>query len=136
MNYSQKSISKIKFDTDIITARETGRNIAKKIGFSSHEQTLIATAISEVARNILEYAKIGEIEIFQIYTDGKTGIIVIAKDYGPGIHDVNKALEDGFTTGEGMGLGLPGARRLMDDFEIQSEIGEGTIVTMKKWLLQ
>ncbi|MBI2820717.1 MAG: ATP-binding protein [Acidobacteria bacterium] len=107
--------------------------MAQKIGFSGTDLTVISTAISEVARNIVEYALPGEIEITIVDAGGRQGIVVVARDEGPGIADVSLALQDGYSTGKGLGLGLPGARRLMDEFEIRSEVGKGTTVVMKKW---
>jgi serine/threonine-protein kinase RsbT len=119
---------------DIVTARQRGRALASRLGFSSSELTIIATAISEVARNIVEHAGRGEILLNVVQQDGRLGLSVVARDEGPGIHDVAKALQDGYSTSHGLGLGLPGARRLMDDFEIVSEKGSGTMVTMRKWV--
>lgn len=118
---------------DIVVARQAGRDLAAGIGFSVTDLTIIATAISEVARNISSYAGSGEIRLTVIDQDARVGIVVEAIDHGPGIADVERALEDGFSTGSGMGLGLPGARRLMDEFEIHSEVGRGTTVVMRKW---
>ncbi len=123
----------IKSDTDIVTAREQGRALAEKIGFTPVELTVIATAISEIARNIIEHATSGEM-VFSEYQHGaKQGIQITASDGGPGIPDVAKAMQDEFSTGKGLGLGLPGSKRLMDEFDIQSQPGHGTIVTMRKW---
>ncbi|MBV8761506.1 MAG: anti-sigma regulatory factor [Deltaproteobacteria bacterium] len=123
----------IEREIDIIAARQAGRQLAGKLGFSSTDQTLIATAISEVARNILIYAHHGEIVVGAIEDGPRTGIQVIANDEGPGIENVELALRDGYSTKNSLGLGLPGARRLMDDFALASEVGRGTRVTMKKW---
>lgn len=121
-------------DIDIVAARQQGRHLASQIGFAGSDLTVIATAISEVSRNIVTYAKHGEI-ILQAADDmNRRGIIVIARDDGPGMADVDNAMRDGYSTGNSLGLGLPGARRLMDDFEIESELGKGTVVTMKKWV--
>jgi serine/threonine-protein kinase RsbT len=122
-------------DGDVVTARQEGRELAQELGFSTTDVTLIATAISEVARNIISYADEGEICIAMVERHGRRGIRVVSTDRGPGIDDLDKALEDGFSTGQGMGLGLPGARRLMDEFEVESTPGEGTTVTMTKWEL-
>jgi serine/threonine-protein kinase RsbT len=123
----------IEREIDIIAARQAGRQMAGHLGFSATDQTLIATAISEVARNILIYAQRGEIQIEQIADGARTGIQVVAADEGPGIENVDLALRDGYSTKNSLGLGLPGARRLMDDFKLASELGHGTRVTMKKW---
>lgn len=120
-------------DADVVAAREKGRELSAQLGFSSIDLTLIVTAISEVARNILLYAKEGEIVLRLDNDDGQRGIVVVARDEGPGIPDLELAMRDSYTTGNGLGLGLPGARRLMDEFEIQSEVAKGTTVVMKKW---
>jgi serine/threonine-protein kinase RsbT len=120
-------------DTDVIAARQRGKELATQCGFSVGDQTVIAVAISEVARNIVRYAKAGEIVLRTVNAGPRTGIVVIANDDGPGIPDVNLALQDGYSTSGGLGLGLPGARRLMDEFEIASQVGKGTTVTMRKW---
>lgn len=120
-------------EIDIVAARQQGKVLAVQLGFSSAEQTLVATAISEIARNILQYAKKGEVVLRLEHQAGKQGIVVIARDAGPGIADIAKAMQDGYSTSRGLGLGLPGARRLMDEFDIVSEVGKGTTITMKKW---
>jgi len=117
---------------DIITARQAGRAVAAQLGFSSADQTLIATAISEMARNILMYARCGEI-ILRPEQEHRPGITIIAADEGPGIPDIQRALQNGYSTSGSLGLGLPGTKRIMDEFSIVSEVGKGTIVTMKKW---
>jgi serine/threonine-protein kinase RsbT len=119
---------------DILTARQRGREMAVEAGFSGTELTLVATAISEIARNIVEYAGRGEITFTLIRDGANRGILVVAKDDGPGIADMAQAMQDGFSTSRSLGLGLPGARRLMDEFELDSEAGRGTTVTMKKWM--
>lgn len=124
----------INSEIDIVTARQKGRDKAQQLGFSSTELTLIATAISEVVRNIVEYAKRGELCVGMVQQGDKRGIVVVAQDSGPGIPDINLAMQDGYSTGKSLGLGLPGAKRLMDEFEIVSEVGKGTKVTMKKWV--
>jgi anti-sigma regulatory factor (Ser/Thr protein kinase) len=120
-------------DADMVPARAQGRTLATKLGFSRTDATLVATAISEIARNIVVHVGRGEIVMRPLYEDDRYGILVIAEDAGRGIGDVEAALEQGFASGGGLGLGLPGARRLMDEFEIASEPGKGTVVTMKKW---
>jgi serine/threonine-protein kinase RsbT len=123
----------IQSDTDLVAARQKGRELAKQMGFVSTDLVLIATAISELARNILLYAKEGEI-ILGPAEDGKRhGIKVLAHDDGPGIPDIERALKEGFSTSRSLGLGLPGVKRLMDEFDITSEVGCGTTVTVKKW---
>jgi serine/threonine-protein kinase RsbT len=123
----------IQRDADIVTARQEGRQLALAAGFSGSDLTLIATAISEVARNILVYAEKGEILLGVQEAGGRRCVVVIATDAGPGIADIELALRDGYSTGKSLGLGLPGARRLMDEFDIVSEVGAGTVVTMRKW---
>lgn len=124
---------RIERDGDIVTARQKGRELAADAGFYGSDLTIIATAISEIARNIVVYAQCGEMGLQIAQQGGKRGIVIIARDDGPGIADINQAMQDGFSTGKSLGLGLPGARRLMDEFEIVSEVGKGTTVTMKKW---
>jgi serine/threonine-protein kinase RsbT len=121
-------------DGDIVTARQEGKRLAAALSFSPSDLTVIATAISEVARNILSHAGEGRMDIGLVERSGRRGVSIVARDDGPGISDVQLALQDGFSTSGGLGLGLPGARRLMDDFEIQSELGHGTVVTMCKWV--
>jgi len=120
-------------DADVVTARAAGRQLAQPLGFTGTDLTLIATAISEIARNIVLYAGEGEMRIRVLDERERQGVEVVATDGGPGISDVPLAMQDHYSTGSGMGLGLPGARRLMDDFDIQSHLGEGTRVTMRKW---
>lgn len=123
----------VQSDHDIVTARQKGRELAVQMGFSSTDATLIATAISELARNIILYAKRGSITLKLVNEGGKPGIEIIACDQGPGIRDIKRAVQDGYSTSRSLGLGLPGVRRLMDEFEIQSEVNRGTTVTIKKW---
>jgi serine/threonine-protein kinase RsbT len=120
-------------DADMVPARAEGRALAERLGFSRTDATLIATAISEVARNIVVHVGEGEIVMRPLYEAGRHGIVVVARDEGPGIRDVPAALQDGYASRGGLGLGLPGARRLMDEFELDSELDTGTTVTMTKW---
>jgi serine/threonine-protein kinase RsbT len=120
-------------EVDIVAARQMGRERAVAVGFTGADLTLIATAISEVARNIILYAEHGEILVSTVEDGGRRGIVIVARDEGPGIADVELAMQDGYSTGRSLGLGLPGARRLMDEFEIDSAPGRGTTVTMRKW---
>ena len=120
-------------DVDVVQARQAGRELAAQAGFTSGDQTVIAAAISEIARNILMYAKRGEIALSVVANGDRQGVVVVARDQGPGIRDVPRAMQDGYSTSGGLGLGLPGARRLMDDFDVASDAGKGTTVTMKKW---
>lgn len=124
----------VKTSSDIISTRKMGRDLAIEARFSKNDQTIITTAISEVARNILEHAREGSVRIDIVLDSGKKGIIITAKDKGPGISNIDKALTDGYSTGRGLGMGLPGARRLMDSFSISSAIGKGTTVVMMKWI--
>lgn len=123
----------INSDQDIVAARQKGRLLAAALGFSSVDATLIATAISELARNIVTYAKFGEIRLSVINGSARHGIRLVAQDRGPGICDIQQALRDGFSTSGSLGLGLPGVRRLVDEFEIVSEKNCGTTVTVQKW---
>src|SRR3989442_952874 len=119
----------IRTDSDIVVARQKGRAMATASSFAPAEATLIATAISELARNIVVYAKTGEI-ILRIVENGRRhGIKIIAGDEGPGIVDVERAMQLGYSTSGSLGLGLPGVKRLMDEFDIVSELGKGTRVT-------
>ncbi len=120
-------------DTDVVQARQAGRELAAEVGFSAGDQTVIAAAISEIARNILMYAKRGEVRFTTVIDGTRQGLVVVAEDDGPGIRDVSRAMQDGYSTSGGLGLGLPGARRLMDEFEVVSAPGQGTRVTMRKW---
>jgi serine/threonine-protein kinase RsbT len=124
----------IDHDGDVVTARQKGRELAARVGFSGSDLTLIATAISEIARNIVLYAKHGELSLTPVADGSRRGILVVAHDTGPGIPNIEQAMRDGFSTGKSLGLGLPGARRLMDEFEISSQVGVGTTVTMRKWV--
>ena len=123
----------IERDADIVTARQLGREMASKAGISGADLTVVATAISEVARNIILYAVRGEIVLELTRRGARSGIVVVARDAGPGMPDIELAMRDGYSTGKSLGLGLPGARRLMDEFEIVSEVGRGTTITMRKW---
>ncbi len=124
---------RIERDSDVITARQQGREMALAAGLSGSDLTVVATAISEVARNIIAYADHGEIVLALAEQGGRRGISVTARDQGPGIADIEQAMQDGFSTGKSLGLGLPGAKRLMDEFEISSEVGQGVTIVMCKW---
>jgi serine/threonine-protein kinase RsbT len=119
---------------DIVVARQKGRALALELGFDGSDLTLIATAISEVARNIVTHAEKGEIVVAPATLGSRRGLQIIARDAGPGIKDIPKAMQYGYSTNKGLGVGLPGAKWLMDDFDIESKVGKGTTVTMKKWL--
>lgn len=123
----------IRSDDDLVVARAEGRAMAERIGFPRPDPTLIATAISEIARNIVVHAGRGEITIRPLEERNRYGLVVIATDDGPGIRNVEAALSDDYSGRGGLGLGLPGARRLMDDFQLESGVDSGTTVTMTKW---
>ncbi len=130
----EESVIRIESDADVVVARQQARAMAGTLELTSTDQTLLATAISEVARNITTYAKRGEV-LLSVISDsaGRHGIQVIARDDGPGIENVELALQDGFTSGGGLGLGLPGARRLVHEFHIETAPGRGTKVTLVMW---
>src|SRR5258708_7319871 len=118
---------------DIVAARSQGRELAKSVDFEGSDVTLIAAAISELARNIVDHAKSGEIVLMAVEQGHKRGIQVIARDEGPGIPDISQAMQYGYSTRKGLGVGLPGAKWLMDEFEISSKVGKGTTIMMRKW---
>lgn len=120
-------------DADTVIARQKGREMALRLGFSRTDATFVATAISEIARNIGAHAREGEIILRQIRDEGRTGIVVVAQDQGPGIADVEAVMRDGYRSEAGLGMGIRGARRLMDEVSVVSQPGQGTTVTMKKW---
>lgn len=120
--------------TDVVTARQQGRELARQVGFSSIEATMIATAISELARNIVLYAKYGTMSMEATRDGNRLGVAITFRDEGPGIRDVQRALIGGYTTSGGMGLGLSGVRRIMDGMDVDSQLGKGTTVTVRKWL--
>jgi serine/threonine-protein kinase RsbT len=119
---------------DIVAARKAGHQLALDLGFSLTDVTMIATAISEIARNITSYAGRGAIRVTVADRDGRKALVVRAEDDGPGIADIERAMEDGYSTGRGLGMGLPGARRLMDRLVVDSKLGRGTVVEMWKWV--
>jgi serine/threonine-protein kinase RsbT len=121
---------------DIIVVRRAGRELAEKLGFSGTDVTLVATAISEVLRNIVEHAGGGTVTLAIVRERGREGILVIADDGGPGIEDLELAMSDGWSSNGSMGMGLPGARRLVDEFHLRSAPGEGTTIRMVKWAPQ
>ncbi|HJV74528.1 MAG TPA: anti-sigma regulatory factor [Noviherbaspirillum sp.] len=123
----------IRSDLDVMKARQQGKELASSLRFTNSELTIIATAISEIARNTVLYARNGSLLLKVIRQGKKRGILVVAKDEGPGIPELSLVMQDGYSTSHGLGIGLPGARRLMDEFDIVSELGKGTTVTMKKW---
>src|SRR5438552_17159094 len=121
-------------DTDIVEARMAARSLAKYIGFDGADLVMIATAVSEVARNIIQYAKSGEVVLSVVQGRARRGLEVVAREEGPGIADIPQAMMDGFSTSRGLGLGLPGSKRLMDELMVASRIRQGTTGTMRKWL--
>ncbi|AQQ52144.1 anti-sigma regulatory factor [Planococcus lenghuensis] len=131
---NNQSSVEILTEWDIVAARQLGRNVAKELGFGTVDQARITTAISELARNIYLYAGQGKIEIQRVTEKGLNGIMIVATDTGPGIPDIRKVMEDGFSTSGGLGAGLPGVKRLMDDFKIETILGEGTDIRATKWL--
>ena len=123
----------IRTDADVVQARQEARAMGARLGFTSTDLTLLATAISEVARNVTTYAGEGEVRLRELRNGPRAGIEVICSDNGPGIADVALAMQDGYTTGNGLGLGLPGTRRLVDEFDLQTERGRGTTIRLVKW---
>lgn len=119
---------------DIVAARKAGHQLALDLGFSLTDVTMIATAISEIARNITSYAGRGAMRVAVADRDGRKALVVRAEDDGPGIADIERAMDDGYSTGRGLGMGLPGARRLMDRLIVESSLGQGTVVEMWKWV--
>jgi serine/threonine-protein kinase RsbT len=124
----------ISSDLDIVAARVEGRSLAKEMGFGIIDQARIATAISELARNVVLYAQSGQIILSRLDLDGRLGLQIVCQDEGPGIEDLDLVMRNGYSTMQGLGMGLPGTKRLMDDFEIRSEVGVGTTVRVCKWL--
>ncbi|CCH87352.1 switch protein/serine-threonine kinase; controls the activity of the piezosome (stressosome) [Modestobacter italicus] len=122
----------VRVDADVVAARQAARELAARLGFPATDLTEIATAVSEIVRNIVRFADAGEV-LVELLDSPRRGIRITARDSGPGIPDVQQALRDGYSTYRGLGLGLPGARRLMDEFAVASEAGRGTTVTMTKW---
>jgi serine/threonine-protein kinase RsbT len=119
---------------DIVAARKVGHQLALDLGFSLTDVTMIATAISEITRNITSYAGHGAVRVTVAERDGRRALVVRAEDEGPGIADIERAMEDGYSTGRGLGMGLPGARRLMDRLVVESTVGRGTVIEMWKWV--
>jgi serine/threonine-protein kinase RsbT len=124
----------IEREGDIVTARQKGRQLASELGFSGTDQTIIALAISEMARNIISYAQRGGVTLTQVESAGRRGLMIVAADQGPGIADIELAMRDGYSSVRSLGVGLPGTKRVMDEFDLVSTVGHGTTITMKKWL--
>ncbi|MDD5093388.1 MAG: anti-sigma regulatory factor [Dehalococcoidia bacterium] len=123
----------IKDEYDIVTARSTAKQMAAEIGLGIVDQSRIATAVSELARNIVVYAGKGVVNFQWLSENDRNGLEIVAVDSGPGIADIDWAMTDGYTSGGGLGIGLPGTKRLMDEFEIESKVGRGTTITIRKW---
>jgi len=121
-------------EADVVLARQTARGLAQRLGFTESDPMFVATAVSEIARNIIVHARRGDIVFSVVRANGKVGLAIVASDEGPGIPDVPLAMKDGYSTVKSLGLGLPGARRLMDEFEVKTTVGVGTTITMKKWV--
>lgn len=119
---------------DIVTARQRGREMALRLGFSETESTLIATIISELARNIVLYAQNGEIKLERATAKDRRGLIITCRDNGPGIPDIQRAMVGGYSTSGGLGLGLCGVQRMVDELDIDTKVGKGTTIVAKKWL--
>lgn len=131
---NEETVVPIASSDDIVTARQLGRALGSSLGFAGADLTVIATAISELGCNIIEYARNGAIVMTIVEKDGRPGIKIMARDEGPGIPDVAAVLANGHSTGQHLGVGLSGVRRLMDEFEISSSAGQGTSVTVRKWV--
>jgi serine/threonine-protein kinase RsbT len=129
----QGKVAAIRSDLDIVIARTLARDTAKGLGFGAIDQARIATAVSELARNIFLYAGTGSVTVREVERTGRKGIEIVCEDQGPGISDISVVMQDGYSTSRGMGMGLPGAKRLMDEFDIKSQEGVGTTITCRKW---
>lgn len=129
----QAKAAVIRSDLDIVIARTMARDTAKALGFGAIDQARIATAVSELARNIFLYAGTGTVTVREIERNARKGIEIICEDQGPGIADIDLVMQDGYSTSRGMGMGLPGAKRLMDEFDLRSKEGVGTTITCRKW---
>ena len=130
---SEERCVPIRTEYDIVTVRQEVRQLCLSLNFSIADQTLVATCGSELARNIVEYAGSGQMVMRLTSQNGQKGITIVASDEGPGIADIDLAMKDGYSTSRGLGLGLPGCRRIMDQFDIVSVPGKGTTVTIRKW---
>lgn len=133
MSLLRREVLPLKNSTDIVLARQKVRQWAIEMHFSLVDQTKLVTAASELARNTLDYGKGGDMTIEAVTQGAKSGLRLIFEDHGPGIPDIDLALKDGFTSGSGMGLGLGGSKRLVNDFAIESEVGKGTKITVVRW---
>ena len=136
MNESRQGEFRITSENDIVMARKVVRDAATTLGFGITDVTRIVTAASELTRNIYHYAKSGVMHWRSLNQGDGVGLELTFEDSGPGIPDVEKAMEMGFSTGKGLGMGLPGSKRLMDEMTIESTVGKGTTVVVRKWLKQ
>ena len=130
---AQGKAAVIRSDLDIVIARTLARDTAKSLGFGAIDQARIATAVSELARNIFLYAGTGTVTVHEVERNSRKGVEIICEDQGPGIANIELVMQDGYSTSRGMGMGLPGAKRLMDEFEIRSQEGIGTTIICRKW---
>lgn len=130
---AQPKVAVIRSDLDIVIARTLARDTAKTLGFGAIDQARIATAVSELARNIFLYAGTGTVTVREIERNGRKGVEITCEDQGPGIANIALVMQDGYSTSRGMGMGLPGAKRLMDEFELRSQEGVGTTIICRKW---
>jgi serine/threonine-protein kinase RsbT len=133
MSAQKREEFSLKTSNDVVAARQRVRQVAVELRFSLVDQTKLVTAASELARNVLDHGKGGSMTL-EVLTQGtRSGIRLVFEDQGPGIPDIEQALKDGFTTGSGMGLGLGGSKRLVNDFSIESQVGKGTRITVARW---
>jgi serine/threonine-protein kinase RsbT len=120
-------------EQDVIVARQECRSLAQRLGFSPVDQARITTAVSELARNIVVYGVRGSVTLVELLDGDRKGLQIAFDDEGPGIADVDTAMQQGFTSGKGLGAGLPGSQRLMDEFVLRTAPGEGVHITVRKW---
>ncbi|HLY41260.1 MAG TPA: anti-sigma regulatory factor [Terracidiphilus sp.] len=133
MNALRREVLPLQSSTDVVLARQKVRQLAVELQFSLVDQTKLVTAASELARNALDHGKGGSMTVETLANGSRAGLRMIFEDHGPGIADIEQALKDGFTTGSGMGLGLGGSKRLVNEFSIESQVGKGTRVTAVRW---
>lgn len=134
MTLLRSEVIELASEMDMLKARQAVRACALELGFKLIDQTKIVTAASELARNTLIHGKGGHMRLEVLHNGLKKGMRLVFEDKGPGIPDVDRALQDGYTTGNGMGMGLGGSRRLVNDFQIETKVGEGTRITIAKWI--
>ena len=133
MNAQRSVRMPIRALVDVVIARRKAMNMAASLGFVVPEATKVAVVVSELARNIINYAGTGFVSLTAL-TEGKKGIEIVAEDQGPGIDSLARVLKGGYTTSKGMGVGLSGSKRMMDEFEVRTKLGQGTVITAAKWL--